>query len=262
MGTKKAGASTSLVAWDKKLAEDAAVAKGMEDSVQMGQWMSIKSGVLSFNGGALEGNHVEAVVLDHVLENVFYEGEFDADNPSGPVCFAFARKDGELKPHADSVKPQGGEDGMCKGCPKNEFGSADTGRGKACKNTRRLALIPADTLDSVDGIKDAQVAFMKLPVTSVKPWAAYVNQLAEVMKKPPMGVVTDIIVKPDMKNQVAVTYKCVDTVKNPQVLGALFELKERVSKEIEFPYVPFEDNDAAAKKKPAKKAAGKPKGKF
>jgi hypothetical protein len=252
---KGSSAGTSLVAWDKKLAEMASMAKSIEDSVQMGSKISFKSGVMSFNGAPFEGNHMESIVLDHVLMNVLYEGEFDPENPSSPVCFAFGRADKDMKPHEKSTKPQ---HATCKSCPMNEFGTADRGKGKACKNIRRLGLIAADVLEKPSTIPDAQVAYAEIPVTSVKGWAAYVNKVAEVMKRPPLGVVTDISLIPDAKSQFKVLFKCVDTIKTPSVIGALIPLAEQVAKEIDYPFIPFEDNEEFQQKaKPKKKAVRK-----
>lgn len=57
----------------------------------------------------------------------------------------------------------------CAGCPLNQWGSAAKGKGKACKELRRLLVL-------VDGW--ALPALMTLPPTSNKPWDAYCSGLA------------------------------------------------------------------------------------
>lgn len=165
---KKPG--TALVEWDKELAEAAAMdSKAAEPTG--GKFLSIKGGQLSFNGEDIEDNKMKVVIMDFCYENAFYEDKFDPENPASPTCFAFNRDEGELSPREAASKPV---NDTCAGCPNNEYGSADTGRGKACKNQIRLALIPAS--DSADEIEKSEVAYLRIPPTSKKSWDEYFNK--------------------------------------------------------------------------------------
>ena len=77
----------------------------------------------------------------------------------------------------------------CSSCPNNQFGSSPTGRGKACKNTRLLAVMPADAIESED---EAPVWIMAIPPTSLKAFDNYVSTLSSRYKTIPLGVVTQI----------------------------------------------------------------------
>lgn len=227
---KKTG--TALVNWEDELAKYATEAQAVEASVSTGNFISTKGGRLSYNGGEVPGNKMNVIILDHVLENHFYEGRFDPDTPQSPICFAFGRVEDELAPHEKSDQPQ---NDTCAGCPNNEWGTADQGKGKACKNIRRLALIPEDGLDDISA---ATVAYLKVPVTSVKAWAGYVNQLAGSLRRPPFGVITEISIVPDPKTQFKVQFAHVDTIQDAEVFEAIIAKRSAITEEIMAPYSP------------------------
>lgn len=271
---KKTG--TAVANWDEQLAQQAAIAAGMEENTASGQFFSLKSGILSFNDSPLPNNEVAVIIVDHVLENVFYEGAYDPEDPVGPTCFAFGRSETNIAPHHNVVEAGQFQCETCADCENNEWGSADKGRGKACRNTRRLALIPAGTIndktgvfehfEDVDHYESAAIAFMKLPVTSVKGFSAFVKQVTSALKRPPHGIFTRIKVVPDASTQFKVIFEALGQVPN-DLLGAVMKRHEEAEGVIEFPYE-LNDPDAASKKPargkkaPAKKAQTKGRGKY
>lgn len=229
----KKSTGKSLVQWQERLAQEANIAAGIEENVgQGGSFISTRGGRLAFNGAEIPGNKMNVIVIDHILENHMFAGRYDPDTPQSPVCFAFGTNEDEMKPHEKSSEPQ---HDICRGCPMNEFGTADTGKGKACKNIRRLAII---TEDQLDNIEDAQVAYLKIPVTSVKGWAGYVRQLSSTLQRPPFGVITEISIVPDSKSQFKVQFKLVETIDDADMFEALFAKRDIVKNEIAFPYAP------------------------
>lgn len=248
------GGGGALIAWDEQLLADANLARAGEESVMLGSFISFRGGQMTFNGNTFPNNKASFIVLDSVLENVWYAEKWKPDSPASPACYAFGRLDAEMKPHEKAEDPQ---NATCKGCPMNEWESADEGRGKACKNSRRLALIPADeSLKSADTMKDANIAFARIPVTSVKAWAGYVTQLANVTKKPPYAVVTEIMVTTDPKTQFKVSFKLVRSIDDRHVQQALLEKVQQARSSIIFPYAPREAAAEPARGK-AKPRAGK-----
>lgn len=245
---------TALVNWDEELAAEAKVAAGMEATTG-GSFVSLKSGVLSYNGAQIPGNKMNAVILDHVFENQFYTGKFEPDSPQSPVCYAFGRVEEEMAPHEKSEAPQHDQ---CTGCPMNEWGSADVGKGKACKNVRRLALVPESALEDLDG---AAVAYLKLPVTSVKGWSGYVQQLSQVVNRPPHAVITEISVVPDAASQFKVQFKLVDKITDGETLMKIRARRPGVQEGIVFAYPPNPEEAPQPKRggraAPATKAAPK-----
>ena len=110
----------------------------------------------------------------------------------------------------------------CSTCPKNEWGSSTNGgKGKACRETRRLLLIPADSITSVDAIKTAEVAALRPPVTSLRNYANYVQTIAATLKRPPLAVITEISVAPDAKTQFKVNFKMIKAIEDAEIIGAL-----------------------------------------
>ena len=87
------------------------------------------------------------VILDSILENIHYDGEYDSDNVQGPDCFAFGRSDEEMAPHEAVITAGTQVHDNCVDCPSNEWGSAEKGKGKDCRNTRRIAMILAGKFD-------------------------------------------------------------------------------------------------------------------
>ena len=253
MATKQVPAAkktTAVANYMDRMAAMATHAVEQEKSVSSGSFISFKGGRLSYQGNVIKGDELDVIVLDSILENCYYEGKYDSDNPAPPVCYAFGRDDKDMKPHADSSEPQCA---TCAECAQNVFGSATEGKGKACKNVRRMAVIPADATTS-EAVGAAEIAFVKLPVTSVKGWATYVRGLSTLEKKAPIGVITTIGVVPDDKNQFKVTFnKSADV--DSDLFPALFDRFDAVQAEIAFPYPAATEAPAkpAAKKAPARK---------
>lgn len=277
MATKKqpASKSTALVKWDEELAKQAEVAAGMEANTGGGQFFSLKSGILSWQDAPLPNNQMAVVILDSILENVFYEGKYDPDTPQGPTCFAFGREEKTLAPHTiviEAGNAQCGASGLCDGCEMNEWGSSDVGRGKACRNTRRLAMIPAGTfnqagkfelIDDEEHFASTAIGFMKLPVTSVKGYASFVKQVAGALRRPPFGIVTKVKVIPDPKSQFKVVFEPIMNLPD-ELMGAIMQRHEEAKSTIDFPYQPNDEEQAPPPKrgsrtaqKPAAKARGR-----
>lgn len=263
--TRKKSSSTAVAAWDEQLAKYAEAASTQESSVVTGQFFGLKNGVLTFNSNPLPNNEMAVIVLDSVLENVFYEGRYDPDTPQSPTCFAFGRDDKTIFPHKIVVEAGQAQHDQCHGCPHNEFGSADTGKGKACRNTRRVGMIPAGTFDKQGNFTpnddpshyaDAEVAFMKLPVTSVRGYAAYVKQVAGSLRRPPFGVFTRVSVVPDPKSQFKVIFEPLEEVPG-ELLQAIIARHEEVKETIDFPYALGDDEEPPAKASRGKSTAAR-----
>ena len=139
----------------------------------------------------MEGDTLEVVVVDFMSSNLFYEGMYDRDTPQPPACFAIGTQPSMLVPSDNSPNKQAD---ACSSCPNNQFGSASNGKGKACKNTRLVALMPVTALDNPD--EDAPIWIMSIPPTSLKAFDAYVHSLAAKHNTVPVGVVTEIYLDP------------------------------------------------------------------
>ena len=225
---KKAEAGTAVIDYKAELAKLAvATAEAEKPS---GNWVSFKSGILSVAGVAIKGNKMPVVVLHAIFENQLYANKYDPNNQQPPICYAFGETDDELKPHPESAEPQNVD---CKTCPKNEWGSdPGGGKGKACKNVRRLGMIHQSDLAD---IAKAPVAMAKMPVTSVKNWATFASQVANVLKLPPVGVIAEMSVEPDAKTQFQVNFALLDKV-DEQLLPALLNKRRETTPLMYAPY--------------------------
>lgn len=246
-----------MTKWDEELAKRASIAMGMEeDSLGGGNFISLKSGVMTYRDNPVPGNKMNVVILDHAFENDYYGGQdYDPANKAPPVCFALGKDGATLAPHEKSSDPQNNGE-PCKTCPlggKEAWGSSDKGSGKACKNSRRLIMITEDGLKDID---NASVAMLKIPVTSVRAWAGYVKSLQDTLKRPPLGVITEISVVPDVKSQFKVQFKLKDKVPNDK-LDALFKRCDKVQDTLMQPYQPLGDEEGGKGGKAARKGAAK-----
>lgn len=253
--------TTALVAYDDELAQAAEAAVAQERHVGGGSFFSIRGGQLRYNDAQLPGNQVAVVIVDSVLENTYYEDAYDPDTPNAPTCYAFGRDDETMGPHEESSEPQGE---LCCNCPQNQWGSAERGRAKACRNRRRLALVAAGTFDrngdftpTIDDLTSAsEVAYLSLPPTSIKSYAGYVKQLASTLKLPPHGVITRVAVEPDPKTQFRVVFELMSKVPT-EVIPTCIELHKSQSTLIEFPYQKPESREAKPAAPTGKRVARK-----
>lgn len=172
--------STNVVSITEQLKKQAAE---MNERVApaSGISISIKGGEFRFPDGRKTSDPIEVVVVDFGAMNSFYEGKFDPNNITSPACFALGTNPLKLVPSEAAPVRQAD---ACTGCPMNEFGS--DGKGKACKNTRTLIVMPPDA--------DADTPLWKIsvPPTSTKNWDNYVRQVSSNFQMPPVSVVTTI----------------------------------------------------------------------
>jgi hypothetical protein len=220
--------------------------------------IGLKSGVMTYAGQPVAGNKMEAVILAASFRNVWYAGRYDPNNIVNPSCFALGMSDDGLVPHANVRKPQHAN---CAECPKAEWGSdPGGGRGKACKQSRRLVLLPGVAMDQGhDALLTAELAVLDLPVTSVKNYSSFVNTLTASANVPTYAAVAEISVTPDAKTQFKVNFRPMRVVPGLDHLNAIKRRLESARLLALEPYEDTEDPDeleaaaAAAPKTAAKK---------
>lgn len=257
---KKASANLP-VAYDEELARMAQAYKANEAASATGQFISFKGGVMTYRGAQIEGNKLDVIILHSIFENAWYEKDFDPNSPQAPNCYAYGDTQDELKPHEQAKDKQGDDNGLCAACWANGWGSDPKGgRGKACRNTRRLAVISAPTQAlTIEHVKKSEMAFIKLPVTSVNAYSAHVMQIADVMRKPPFGVVTRLSTVPDPKNQFRVIFEPILDIKDKEMLVALMERAKAARTAVAFPYPEIEDAPQPSRSRaPARPQRGRP----
>lgn len=260
---KRATAPTGkdMTKWDEELARQADIgAKMEENSLGLGNSISIRGGILKYKDAAIPGNKMNVIVLDWTFINTYYKEDFDADTPVNPDCFAISKDEfgiaaHELSEDKQQVDKEGKPAPNCKDCWANQWASAEKGRGKACKNKRRFILLTEDALET--GILDAQPATLQIPVTSVKGWAGYVTNLRDTVRRPPIGVITEISVVPDAKNQFAVAFKCKEKIDTKHMEQLMAKAKASLTQLMQ-PYTPMEVQEAKPARGAGKAAGRKP----
>lgn len=227
--------------WDEQLAQFAteAVAALPQASVNV---LSVKTGGrLFYNDTEVPGSKLDAVVLDFIRENQWFEHEYDPNKAASPACYAYGNDPATMKPHPAAPKPQCES---CKDCPLNQFGSAPKGKGKACKNVLKLAVVPAGALDNLDEFAAAEIAVMKVSVTSVGHFTSYATSLRDQLKRPPFAMVTEIKGGPDQRNQTRSDFTAVSAIEDGDCIAAIIEKRKTVKLDTAYPV--FEEEPAPA----------------
>ena len=202
----------------------------------------------------MPGNKVEAIIVAATYRNAFYADRFDANNIKNPNCFALSDTDKDMVPHMNVIEPEADN---CHDCPKAEWGSdPNGGRGKACKQTRRLVLIPANALDEgPEKLKTAELAIMDIPVTSVRNYSQFVNTLSASAGVPVWAAVCQISVVPDIKTQFKVLFQAMRIVPSTELLDAI---KIRKEEALRIGLLPYEETASKDDEpEPAASPAGK-----
>lgn len=257
MATKKTARSSQqapkstgkeLAPWEQRMAEMAEQAAETASSTGGGSpSIGTRGGRFKIDGQEVEGNVLEVVVLDFVVDVTYYEDDFDPDDITPPTAFALGRNEKTLEWHEDSHPDYAGQ--PLKDSPVFQWGSADKGRGKAAKSRRRLLVISGDDLE--EDIAAAEVRKLMVPVTSGKAWDAYVKQIRAAHGRAPCGVLTEISIKPDDKYQFVLGFKMLGKV-DDEFMPEVFEKVDTIQDDLFAPYSKWDSNADEDDAAPAK----------
>lgn len=246
-----------------------------DEEVARNSLITTRGGILKYGEEELPGNEMCVIILDAIHENKYFPDAFDPDVILPPKCFAMGRSEKTMEPHENVLDPDDPDAGdsyfelqadSCSECPKAEWGSADQGKGKACSNSRRLAVIPAgrfvsagkrretemEVFEDPTHFKEADIAFLKLPVTSVAAWSKYVHSLRRDHQAPPFAVITHVFLESDPKTQFKINFELIEVVKSEDLLSILFDRNDEAMEEIEEPYEEPSDDVVNTPKSKAK----------
>lgn len=130
---------------------------------------------------------IEGIIVYAQNINAYWKDAYDgANNP--PDCSSVDGKTG--------MDFKNGELHNCKSCPYNEFGSGKNGKGKACKNMKRLYILIAGSPLPV---------ILTLPPTSIKAYTDYVGRQIVTKGLRTHLVITKISLKKDTSSD-GITY--------------------------------------------------------
>jgi hypothetical protein len=224
-----------------------AVAGAARVPVTSNRWISIKGGKFSL-GETILTSPIRVVVVDFALENAYYKEKWDPNNIASPVCFALSLGDvdGGRSMVPDSSSPEQQND-KCETCDQNKFGSAETGKGKACKNSVRLALLEADTTDP----EQASIAFLRCPPTSVGGFSKFVRETAAQSGNTIayFGVIVEVSFDPNPKLTYPIlVFKRAEIIKSGALARMVLTHRKTVREQLLAPFVQREIEEAPAAK--------------
>lgn len=178
----------ALVAWEEELRKElAALADAVEPPSS--NRISTKGKIFTLPDGASSGNPLNVVILDFVAYNSYYTQAWNPNVRAKPACWAIGKIIDDLAPSDKVPKPQHAD---CKTCPKGQFGSAPGGgKGKACKNIRRLLVVPANFTEKSEPMT------LDVSPTGLKSWNRYVDRLRKEFAMVPLQVVTEVKFDPN-----------------------------------------------------------------
>lgn len=148
--------------------------------------IATKGKIFTLPDGTASAGPILAVVLDFAWAFVHYAGVYSSSNPQKPDCWALGRdkpESGLLTPDPSVAKPYAAN---CAVCAKNQWKSDNNGRGKACKNQRRLVIV------APDATLDTSPLTLYVSPGAIKAWDSYVNELDKVHGLLPIQVITEI----------------------------------------------------------------------
>ena len=218
-------AKTEIVTYESELAKLAEISVKAEKNSAGISFITTSGGTMKYRDNPISGNSLEVVVLASPVERLYYTSRFDPTNSAPPVCFALGSTLTGLKPShlSETVQAE-----LCESCPKNQWGSATNGgKGKACSEKRRLFLMTSDSISTVDSVGVSEVAALRIPVTSVKGFATYVQTVAATVKRPLAGVVTKVSLVADPKTQFKIQFTFVKAIEDIEIIKALITRGER-----------------------------------
>lgn len=258
MATKKSNNAVSL--WSDKLAEIAAAEAAKEVIGDLIPQLSIRNGIMRIGDNQIPGNRIAVVIACNVFENAYYNTAYDPDAIVPPACYAFGTDSAEMAP-TDLVKDK--QSDSCAECSNNMFGSADTGKGKACGNRRKLVCVPAGEYNSktnewaietdADEFANATAAVLSIPPTSLVEYSKYVKTLAKEHKRPSNAVITEIKVVPDDKRQFVVKFNFIDYI-DEDVYLSILDRQEDFMNALTTPYTYPQEDEISKNKAPQRKS--------
>lgn len=132
---------------------------------------------------------LSVIIVDFVSYNAYYDKPWNPNQIVPPNCFSLGLEPAGMVPSENSPEPQAES---CAACWANQWKSSATGAGKACSNTKLLAIIAPDD-------PEAPIMLLKVTATALKSFDAYVTSVARSFQRPPYGVITEITFDPNLK---------------------------------------------------------------
>lgn len=179
---------TDLMNIEAQLKQELAAIGGTVDAPSSNK-ISTKGKVFALPDGTTGAGPLNLIILDSIVFNQYFEGAYDPKQKAPPKCWALGRVVKDMKPSASVVGPQGDD---CETCPRAQWGTGPRNKGKACKNQRRLLVLPPD-FTAAD-----EPSTLYISPTGLKGWNKYIDKdLAQGMGLLPVQVITEVAFDPN-----------------------------------------------------------------
>jgi hypothetical protein len=199
-------------------------------------YISIKGGKFALGENKL-GNSIEVIVLATAYDNAYYAKAYEPKVTASPDCFAVSLSPSCMTPHSTAISPQ---HTSCDGCPKNEYETAMQGSGKACKNNRRLLLAACS---SENDINLSNLALLRIPPTSLKPFKQYMLKTLAHLRLPSFGAITRISFDQN-STWPKLSFEMQARMQDITILQAIVESMPTYEKIVSAPYINIPDDNA------------------
>lgn len=137
--------------------------------------------------GTIHTGPMQVIVVDYRNFNRYFTAAYNPNALQGAKCFAVSKDVNAMEPDESVSHPEAEN---CAVCKQNQWGSAlNGGKGKACRNQVRLAVIPPNFDD------EDEPMMITMSPTALKSWTSLVTKLSGINKLP-IEVVTEISFDP------------------------------------------------------------------
>lgn len=227
--------STAVVSIEEQIKQQLALQQEKMAAMQTGpNLISFKGGQLIVDGVPIPNGEAEVYVLAQQAERAYYAGDYDSSKPQVPACYSFDLE----APHPEASDPQ---NVTCLGCPQNEWGTAARGRGKACRESARVAVVPATA-----PIETAPMYQCSFPITSMGSVKEFMGRCAQSGKLAG-EFKTRLKVVPDPKSFFKASLTPLQTVEQPMRV-----LLDRMAQARDQLMTPYPTLEAPAEPEPPK----------
>lgn len=238
---------------------DKALSKHVSDAAARierpaGQTIGIKGKKFKYKNDVI-GRVANFVIVDFIRANAYYDTPFHEDTIELPACLALSVDGENMVPLEHAPRKQNAQ---CDGCEQNAWGSADIGRGKACAEQYRIAVLAVDH-SRKETYANCEMATITVPPTSKQNFGDYVHALDEKTGRPPLAFLTEMSFDDNIDHEVLLfevskSYKDAKTLS--QILGRADEARDMLMTPPDFS---GNVKESASKKKTKKKVKVKAK---
>lgn len=138
------------------------------------------------DGQIIQGS-LDVIIVEYTSKNLFYAKKYNPKNPEGPVCWAINKKIDDMVPSRTAPAIQSKTN--CDACALNQWGS--DGDGKACKNTRALAVL-------LPSVGDGNTLYtLNVSPTGIKAFDGYINSINKFYQVVPIQMITEVTFHPE-----------------------------------------------------------------